>query len=136
MVSPNNGGLMKDVAFRQALSTSINRANLIQVMGGPTLNHTLTNVLPANVVGGEQGFDPYPYDAAKGKQMLSAAGGDGATIKILYRNGSQNSTKTFQTVQQALTEQELKVEGIASPNADFCSKYLHQTKVAKPRAWD
>ena len=136
MVSSNNSGAMKNAAFRQALSTSINRANLIQVLGGPTLNNTLTNVLPANVVGGEQGFDPYPYDAAKGKQMLSAAGGDGATIKILYRNASQGSTKAFQTVQQQLTEQGLKVEGVAAPNADFYTKYLQEPSVAKRGVWD
>jgi peptide/nickel transport system substrate-binding protein len=136
MVSPNNSGAMKNAAFRQALSTSINRANLIQVLGGPTLNNPLTNVLPANIVGGEQPFDLYPYDAAKGKQMLSAAGGDGATIKILYRNASQGSTKAFQTVQQQLTEQGLKVEGVAAPNADFYTKYLQQASVAKRGVWD
>ncbi len=135
-VSPNNSAIMKNVAFRQALSTSINRANLIQVLGGPALNSTLTNVLPANIVGGEQPFDPYPYDAAKGKSMLSAAGGDGATIKILYRNASQGSTKVFQTVQQQLTEQGLKVEGVPAPNADFYTKYLQQSSVAKRGVWD
>jgi len=135
-VSPNNNKAMANVAFRQALSTSINRANLIQVLGGPTLNSPLTNVLPANIVGGEQPFDPYPYDAAKGKQMLSAAGGDGATIKILYRNASQGSTKVFQTVQQQLTEQGMKVEGVPAPNADFYTKYLQQGSVAKRGVWD
>jgi peptide/nickel transport system substrate-binding protein len=135
-VSPNNNAAMKNVAFRQALSTSINRANLIQVLGGPVLNTTLTNVLPSNIVGGEQPFDPYPYDAAKGKTMLAAAGGDGATIKILYRNASQGSTKVFQTVQQQLTEQGLKVEGVPAPNADFYTKYLQQGSVAKRGVWD
>ncbi|MGI3786675.1 MAG: ABC transporter substrate-binding protein, partial [Janthinobacterium lividum] len=135
-VSPNNNKAMANVAFRQALSTSINRANLIQVLGGPVLNSTLTNVLPANIVGGEQPFDPYPYDAAKGKSMLAAAGGDGATIKILYRNASQGSTKVFQTVQQQLTEQGMKVEGVPAPNADFYTKYLQQGSVAKRGVWD
>ena len=136
MVSPNNDSAMKNLAFRQALSTSINRANLIQVLGGPTLNSPLTNVLPANIVGGEQPFDPYPYDAAKGKAALAAAGGDGATIKILYRNASQGSTKVFQTVQQQLTEQGLKVEGVPAPNADFYTKYLQEASVAKRGVWD
>jgi peptide/nickel transport system substrate-binding protein len=135
-VSTSNNSAMKNVAFRQALSTGINRANLIQVLGGPTLNTTLTNVLPANIVGGEQGFDPYPYDQAKAKQMLAAAGGDGATVKILYRNASQGSTKVFQTVQQQLTELGLKVEGVPAPNADFYTKYLQQPTVAKRGVWD
>jgi peptide/nickel transport system substrate-binding protein len=135
-VSESNGGAMKDVAFRQALSTGINRSNLIQVAGGPTLNTPLTNVLPANIVGGEQGFDDYPFDAAKAKQMLTASGHDGATIKILYRNASQGSTKIFQSVQQQLTELGLKVEGIPAPNADFYTKYLQEPSVAKRGVWD
>ena len=135
-VSASNGGALKDVAFRQALSTGINRANLIQVLGGPNLNTTLTNVLPANIVGGEQGFDPYPYDQAKAKQMIAASGHEGATVKILYRNASQGSTKVFQSVQQQLTELGLKVEGVAAPNADFYTKYLQQPSVAKRGVWD
>ena len=135
-VSASNGGALKDVAFRQALSTGINRANLIQVLGGPNLNTTLTNVLPADIVGGEQGFDPYPYDQAKAKQMIAASGHDGATVKILYRNASQGSTKVFQSVQQQLTELGLKVEGVPAPNADFYTKYLQQPSVAKRGVWD
>ena len=135
-VSASNGGALKDVAFRQALSTGINRANLIQVLGGPNLNTTLTNVLPADIVGGEQGFDPYPYDQAKAKQMIAASGHEGATVKILYRNASQGSTKVFQSVQQQLTELGLKVEGVPAPNADFYTKYLQQPSVAKRGVWD
>ncbi|GAB2568863.1 ABC transporter substrate-binding protein [Microlunatus antarcticus] len=135
-VSASNNGALKDVAFRQALSTGINRANLIQVLGGPNLNTTLTNVLPADIVGGEQGFDPYPYDQAKAKQMITASGHEGATVKILYRNASQGSTKVFQSVQQQLTELGLKVEGVAAPNADFYTKYLQQPSVAKRGVWD
>ena len=135
-VSPNNGGAMKDVAFRQALSTGINRANLTQVLGGPTLNTTLTNVLPANIVGGEQGFDLYPYDQAKAKQMLAASGHAGGTIKILYRNTSQGSIKVFQSVQQQLTDLGFKVEGIPTPQADFYTKYIQKPSVASAGVWD
>jgi peptide/nickel transport system substrate-binding protein len=135
-ISPSNGNAMKDVAFRQALSTGINRANLIQVLGGPLTNNALTNVLPSNIVGGEQGFDLYPYDQAKAKSMLAASGKEGATVKILYRNASQGSTKVFQTVQQQLTELGLKVEGVAAPNADFYTKYLQQKSVAQRGVWD
>ena len=135
-VSASNNGALKDVAFRQALSTGINRSNLIQVLGGPNLNTPLTNVLPADIVGGEQGFDPYPYDQAKAKQMLAASGHEGATVKILYRNASQGSTKVFQSVQQQLTELGLKVEGVPAPNADFYTKYLQQPSVAKRGVWD
>jgi peptide/nickel transport system substrate-binding protein len=135
-LSPNNGNALKDVAFRQALSTGINRANLTQVLGGPILNNPLTNVLPANIVGGAQGFDLYPYDQAKAKQMVQATGKSGGTIKILYRNASQGSTKVFQSVQQQLTDLGFKVEGVSAPNADFYTKYLQQKTVAQRGVWD
>jgi peptide/nickel transport system substrate-binding protein len=135
-VSPNNNGAMKNVAFRQAISYAINRANLIQVLGGPTLNTPLSNVLPTTIVGGEQPFDPYPFDAAKSKELLAQSGVTAPTIKILYRNASQGSTKVFQTVQQELTEAGFKVEGVSSPNADFYTKYIQVPSVAKRGVWD
>jgi len=135
-VSPNNDGAMKNVAFRQAISYAINRANLIQVLGGPTLNTPLANVLPTDIVGGEQGFDPYPFDLAKSKELLAQSGVSSPTIKILYRSSSQGSTKAAQTVQQELTEAGFKVDVIASPNADFYTKYIQVPSVAKRGVWD
>ena len=92
---------MKNLQFRQALSYGINRQNLIQVLGGPDLNIPLAQVLPATLVGGEEQSDPYPYDQAKAKQLIKDSGMEGATLKILYRNSSQGSTKVFATTQQA-----------------------------------
>ena len=135
-VSTNNNSAMKNLKFRQALSYGINRKNLIQVLGGPQLNTALANVLPTSIVGGEQGFDPYPYDLNKAKQLLQESGMAGATVKILYRNSSQGSVKVFSTTQQALTQLGLKVQGVASPNADFYTKYLQVPSVAKRGVWD
>ena len=53
---------------------AINRDHLIQDAGGPTLNPPLTQVLPKEIVGGEQKIDLYPYDVAKAKTLLSEAG--------------------------------------------------------------
>jgi peptide/nickel transport system substrate-binding protein len=136
MVSPNNSDAMKDLKFRQAISYAINRQNLIQVLGGPELNTPLAQVLPDTIVGGEKQFDPYPFDLAKAKDLLKESGHEGASIKIVYRNSSQGSTKVFATTQQALTELGLKVEGVASPNADFYTKYIQVPSVAKRGVWD
>jgi peptide/nickel transport system substrate-binding protein len=136
-VSPNNGGALGKVEVRQAISSAINRANIIQVLGGNTLNTPLTHVLPSSIVGGEKNFDDYPYDVAKAKQLLGAAGhADGLTLKILYRNASEGATKTFQTVQQDLGKAGIKVVGVPSPNADFYTKYLQVPTVAKRGVWD
>ncbi|WP_347350106.1 ABC transporter substrate-binding protein [Intrasporangium sp.] len=135
--SPNNNKAMGNVKVRQALSYALNRNNIIQVLGGPTLNKPLSRVLPSNIVGGEQGFDLYPYDPAKAKQLLADAGfPNGITLKMLYRNSSEGSSKTFQTAQQDLSKAGIKVEGVPSPNADFYTKYLQVPSVAHRGVWD
>ena len=123
--SPNNNKALANVKVRQALSYAINRGNIIQVLGGPKLNPPLTHILPADIVGGEQSFDLYPYDVAKAKALLTEAGfPNGFTVKFLYRNTSQGSTKAFQTIQQDLSKVGIKVVGVPSPSADFYTKYL------------
>lgn len=136
-VSPNNNKALGNVKVRQALSYAINRANIIQVLGGPTLNEPLTQVLPSVILGGTPKYDLYPYDTAKAKQMLADAGfPNGFTLKFLYRNVSQGSTKSFQTIQQDLSKIGVKVVGVPSPNADFYTKYLQVPSVAKRGVWD
>ena len=135
--SPNNNKAMQNVKVRQALEYALNRTNIIQVLGGPTLNKPLSHVLPSNIVGGETNFDLYPYDAAKAKSMLAAAGfPNGVTVKMLYRNASEGSSKTFQTVQQDLSKAGFTVTGVPSPNSDFYTKYLQVPSVARRGVWD
>ena len=136
-VSPNNNKALANVKVRQALSYAINRANIIQVLGGPTLNEPLSQVLPSVILGGTPKYDLYPYDAAKAKQMLAAAGfPNGFTLKFLYRNQSQGSSKAFATIQQDLKAAGITVQGVPSPNADFYTKYLQVPTVAKRGVWD
>jgi peptide/nickel transport system substrate-binding protein len=136
-VSPNNNKALGNVKVRQALSYAINRSNIIQVLGGPKINPPLTHVLPANIVGGEDNFDLYPYDTAKAKQLLSEAGfPNGFTLKFLYRNTSQGNIKSFQTIQQDLSKVGIKIVGVPSPQADFYTKYLQVPAVAQRGVWD
>ncbi|HET8615640.1 MAG TPA: ABC transporter substrate-binding protein [Actinomycetales bacterium] len=135
-VSPNNKGALSKVAVRQALSYAMNRSNIIQVLGGPKVNPPLTHVLPSNIVGSKS-FDLYPYDVAKAKSMLASAGyPNGLTLKFLYRNASEGSSKAFQTIQQDLSKIGVRVQGVASPNSDFYTKYLEVPSVAKRGVWD
>ena len=120
-VSPSNNKALQKKEVRQALSYALNRTNIIQVIGGPKIAPPLTHVLPGNVVGGEQSFDPYPNDPA---------------LKMLYRNASEGQSKAFQTVQQDLSKIGIKVVGVPSPNADFYTKYLQVPTVAQRGVWD
>jgi peptide/nickel transport system substrate-binding protein len=134
-VSPNNGGALKKVEVRQALSYALNRTNLIQVAGGPKLSPPLTHVLPPEI-DGSVNFDLYPNDPDKAKQMLADAGADNMTLKFLYRPASPTSTKMYQTIQNDLGEIGIKVKGVQSPDADFYTKYLQVPSVAKEGTWD
>ena len=69
--------------------------------------------------------------------MLADAGyPNGLTLKFLYRNASEGSSKAFQTVQQDLSKIGIKVVGVPSPNADFYTKYLQVPTVAQRGVWD
>lgn len=134
--SPNNSSALAKPDVRQALAYGINRDNIIQVMGGPAVSPPLTHILPPSL-GGSKETNPYPYDPAKAKQMLAAAGfPNGFTLKFLYRNASEASSKSFATIQQDLSKIGVKVEGVPSPNADFYTKYLQVPDVASRGVWD
>jgi peptide/nickel transport system substrate-binding protein len=133
--SPNNNKALANAKVRQAISYAINRDHVLQVLGGPTVNPPLTHVLPDNILGSKQ-IDPYPYDVDKAKQLLAEAGFPHLTLKFLYRNASEGSSKAFQTIQQDLSKAGITVVGVPSPNADFYVKYLQVPSVARRGVWD
>ncbi len=133
--SPNNNKALANAKVRQAISYAINRDHILQVLGGPTVNPPLTHVLPDNILGSKQ-IDPYPYDVDKAKQLLAEAGYPHLTLKFLYRNASEGSSKSFQTIQQDLSKAGITVVGVPSPNADFYVKYLQVPSVARRGVWD
>ena len=133
--SPNNNKALANLQVRQAISYAINRDNVLQVLGGPTINPPLTHVLPDNIVGSKQ-IDPYPYNVDKAKQLLAQAGYPHLTLKFLYRNASEGGSKAFQTIQQDLSKAGITVVGVPSPNADFYVKYLQVPTAAQSGVWD
>ena len=130
-VSPNNGSALGKVAVRQALSYGIERSQLSKVLGGATTNPPLTHILPTGIDGSQDvpaGYNPYPYDQAKAKSMLSAAGFTAShplTLKMLYRSDSQGSTAIFNNISSQLNALgSVKVTGVPTNQSDFYGKYL------------
>ena len=130
-VSPNNGSALGKTAVRQALSYGIERSQLIKTFGGPTTNLALTHILPPGIDGAQDlpsGYNPYPYDQAKAKAMLAAAGFTAShplQLKFLYRSDSQESTSGFTNISSQLNALgSVKVTGIPTNQSDFYGKYL------------
>lgn len=133
--SPNNGGAMGTVKFRQAMSYAMNRDHMIQVLGGKLSNVPLTHVLPAPIEGSKN-FDLYPHDESKAKSLMQESGQASPTIKILYRNSNEGSTKVFETLQSDLSKVGVKVQGVQASNADFYTKYLENPAGTRKGVWD
>ena len=86
-------------------------------------------MLPPHIVGSEDMIDLYPYDADKAKQLLAEAGcPHGLTLKFLYRNASEGSSKTFETLQQDL---EGRDQGHGRPVAE--RRLLHEVPAGAER---
>ena len=136
-VSPNNGSALGKAEVRQALSYGIERSQLSKVLGGATTNPPLTHILPAGIDGSQDvpaGYNPYPYDQAKAKSMLAAAGFTASKplqIKFLYRSDSQGSTSVFNNVSSQLNALgSVKVTGVPTNQSDFYGKYLYVPNTA------
>jgi peptide/nickel transport system substrate-binding protein len=130
-VSPNNAGALGNVSVRQALSFALDRSRLIDQIGGPDINIPLTHVLPSGTDGAQNmpaSYNPYPYDPAKARQMLAAAGFTSQhklVIKFLYISDSTGSTKIFRGVQSQLNALgDVTVTGVPVVFSNFYSKYL------------
>jgi len=138
--SPNNGGALSKVTVRQALSYGIDRAHLQQDANGPVISPFLTHILPSGINGAQDvpaSYNPYPYNPAKAKQMLAAAGyPSGLTLKVLYRPDSTLQAKMFQTMQADLGKIGVRLTGVGVPQADFYTKYLEVPTVARRGVWD
>ena len=131
-VSPNNGSALSKAAVRQALSYGMDRSQFQKVIGGATTNPPLTHVLPPGTDGSQDvpaGYNPYPYDQAKAKSMLAAAGFTAShplQIKFLYRSDSQSGTALFNNVSSQLNALgSVKVTGVPTNQSDFYGKYLY-----------
>lgn len=130
--SPNNGGALKQLSVRRAISYAINRSELVQDAGGPKISPPLTHVLPSGVLG-SQNFNLYPHNPAKAKQLLA---GRQLTLTMLYMSDNPTQTQMFQTLQSNLQPFGIKLTGLGVPSSSYYSKYLEVPDVASRGVWD
>lgn len=133
-------GATTKVAVRQAISYGISRSHLIVGLGGAELNPPLTHILPDGINGAQhlpRGYNPYPYNPAKARSMLAAAGfPSGLTVKLMYSAQDPASVKLYQILAEDLPKAGITVKGAPEPRAVFFSKFLLDPVTAKHGAWD
>jgi peptide/nickel transport system substrate-binding protein len=73
---------------RQAITYALDRKTIADTLG-QGMYEALTQMAPMKSPGYNQGYDPYPYNVDKAKQLLKAAGFEsGFKLKILGSSGS------------------------------------------------
>ena len=135
-VSPNNNSALGNVAVRQALNYAIDRSLIQQDVGGPSIAPPATHVVTPPTIGSTPDYNPYPYDQAKAKQMLAAAGASNLTLKFLYYPSSVTLSKNVQTLQSNLGQIGVHVVPVPVTQSAFYSKYLYKPAQAKSGYWD
>lgn len=139
-VSDNNNGALKDIRVRQAIQYAIDKAAIVQQMGGSTLAQPQNGIFGPGVLGYHE-FDLYPSEGAKGdpekaKALLAEAGfPDGIKLKMPYRN--QNDLPAIaQTIQASLKKAGIEIELTPVAAADYYSKFMTNPLNTKEGNWD
>lgn len=139
-VSENNGGALKDLKVRQALNYAVDKAAIVQQMGGPSIAQPVNGIFGLGVLGYHD-FNLYPSPDAKGdpekaKALLAEAGfPDGITLKMPYRNKG-NEPAVAQTIQASLAKAGITLELTPVAPADYYSKFMTNPVNTKDGTWD
>lgn len=139
-LSPNNNKALTKLKVRQALNYAVNKAAVVQALGGPSVAKVTGQILPPEILG-YQPTDPYKTagdagDIAKAKQLLTEAGyPNGLTLKMLYREDSAYPNIAT-VVQQDLAKAGIKLQLRSMSRNTFYQQYLQNPDATKRGEWD
>lgn len=140
-MSDNNDGLLKDVKVRQALQYAVDKAAVVQVMGGEEFAGATSGIFAPGILGFEEGWDPYETEGSKGdpekaKQLLAEAGHpDGFTLKMPYRNSGVNPD-IAQTLKSSFEEAGITLELEPVQPTDYYANVLTNRERTAKGDWD
>ena len=139
-VSANNNGALKDLKVRQALNYAVDKAAVVQQMGGPTIAKPVNGIFGLGVLGYHD-FSLYPSpdsksDPEKAKALLAEAGfPNGITLKMPFRNKG-NEPAVAQTIQASMAKAGITLELTPVAPADYYSKFMTNPVNTKDGVWD
>jgi peptide/nickel transport system substrate-binding protein len=134
-------GPMTNKLVREAVAYAVNKNAIVQVLGGPAIAATTSQVVLPGSVGYVKGLNPFPDkngagDPAKAKALLKQAGyPNGVAIKLLYST-TDPGPRVGQSLQSSLQLAGFKVTLVPATQSDFYGKYLTQPASAKSGLWD
>ncbi|WP_415183905.1 ABC transporter substrate-binding protein [Phaeovulum sp.] len=139
-VADNNNGALRDLKVRQALNYAIDKAAVVQQMGGAYVAAPQNGIFGPGVLG-HHDFDLYPSpehkgDPEKAKALLAEAGyPDGLTLKMPFRN-LNDEPAIAQTIQASYKKAGIELELIPVTAADYYSKFMTNPDNTKAGGWD
>jgi peptide/nickel transport system substrate-binding protein len=110
---------------REALSYAVNRASVVNALGGSAVAGTSTTFLPPQKALGYQPYDYFPAgdsgNAEKAKQLLAEAGLSNLTIELAHENDDANGLgpKAAAAVQEAFKQAGVTVKLVAVDSATY-----------------
>ncbi|GHA33065.1 ABC transporter substrate-binding protein [Devosia pacifica] len=139
-VSENNDGALRDPLVRQALNYAVDKAAVVQQVGGPEFATPLNGIFPLGILGHHE-FDPYPTpdnqgDPERARELLAEAGyPDGLSLKMPFRNAG-NGAAEAQVLQASLEEAGFDIELVPTPASDFYPRLITNFDNALNGVWD
>lgn len=139
-VSQNNGGALSDPKVREALQYAVDKAAVVQTMGGSELAGVANGIFGPGILGYEE-YDPFPTKDSKGdpekaKELLAEAGfPDGITLKMPYRQLGI-APDIAQTLQSSMEKAGITLEITPVPPTDYYANFMTNPDNASSGAWD
>jgi peptide/nickel transport system substrate-binding protein len=139
-LSNNNGGALKNMKVREALQYAVDKAAVVQIMGGSSLAGATNGIFGPGILG-YKSFDPFPTkndqgDPAKAKQLLAEAGyPNGLTLKMPYRQLG-TSPDIAQTLQSSMAKAGITLQLQPVPPTDYYANFMTNPSNATSGAWD
>ena len=87
MILNARDGVTADLRVRQAMNYAIDKDTMVQSLLGGKAQVDACQILSQSIPGFNSSLQAYPYDPQKAKQLLQAAGAEGATVNLVGESG-------------------------------------------------